>query len=308
MEMFLEMLLAERAAAANSIESYRRDLEGLAGFLRKRETGLHKADRHDIEAYLASLADAGYAPRSAARKLSCFRQFYHFLYGDGLREDDPSIMVDTPRKGKSLPKVLSHEEIEALLRAAKEGNSPEAVRLWAMLEILYASGLRVSELISLPLAVIVRAGKIDEAPQLNEWLVIKGKGAKERIAPLNASAHQAIKNYLEIRAHFLGEGEISPWLFPSNSKEGHLTRQRFGQLLKELAVHAVLDARKLSPHTIRHSFASHLLGGGADLRVIQELLGHSDISTTQIYTHVQGEKLMQLVQQHHPLSGKRKKP
>lgn len=295
---FLEMLQAERASALNSIESYKRDMEGLEEFLvKKQKTDLLQASRSDIEAYLIFLSDSGYSPRSAARKLSCFRQFYLFLYSDKLRTDNPCLLIDSPRKGRSLPKTLNQDDIELLLNTAKQGETAEDARLYAMLEVLYASGLRVSELISLKLAAVQ-----NKAGAFAPYILIKGKGGKERIAPLNAPAHAALATYIPQRISFLPENTESPWLFPSTSKEGYLTRQRFGQLLKELAVKAGMPPSRLSPHTIRHSFASHLLKGGADLRVIQELLGHSDISTTQIYTHVEQEALTRLVHDHHPLA------
>ena len=299
--------MAERAAAINSADSYRSDLEGLLDFLATRKTCLLDASRNDIEAYLGDLTKRAYAPRTAARKLSCFRQFYHFLYDEKLRADDPAALIDSPRKGRSLPKVMSVEEVDTLLCAAHEGNTPEEVRMAAMLEVLYASGLRVSELISLKLAAVVRGKAIEHpsAADIAEYLIIKGKGGKERFVPLNPSAQQALADYTVIRPYFMAAGETSVWLFPSSSKEGYLTRQRFGQMLKELAANAGLDFRKISPHTLRHSFATHLLGGGADLRVIQELLGHSDISTTQVYTHIQNDKLAELVALHHPLNKKR---
>lgn len=306
--LFLEMLLAERAAAKNSMDSYRRDLAGLAEFFAKRKTSLQSASRSDIEAYMAHLSKAGYAPRSTARKLSCFRQFYHFLYGEKLRTDDPATLIESPRKGRSLPKALSVADVDKLLLTAHAANSPDAVRLATMLEVLYASGLRVSELVSLKMATVVQGKSLGtgQAAEINPYLIIKGKGGKERIVPLNPSAEQALQHYLEIRAQFMPENSESPWLFPTRAEEGHITRQRFGQLLKELGRDSGVDTAKLSPHTLRHSFATHLLGGGADLRVIQELLGHSDISTTQVYTHVNSEKLAALVSQHHPLSKKRK--
>lgn len=306
-ESFTEMMLAERAAARNSTESYRRDLEGLIDFLRNRKLTLSDASRGDLEAYLADLHKRGYAPRTAARKLSCFRQFYHFMYHEKLRSDDPAALIDSPRKGRSLPKVMSVDEVDTLLRAAHDGKTPEEVRMAAMLEVLYASGLRVSELVSLKLQAVVQGKAIEHpsAKDIAEYLIVKGKGGKERFVPLNPTAQQALADYIEMRPHFLPEGASSVWLFPSSSKEGYLTRQRFGQLLKTLAVTAGLNHRMISPHTLRHSFATHLLGGGADLRVIQELLGHSDISTTQVYTHVQNDKLVELVTKHHPLSKKR---
>lgn len=305
---FLEMMQAERASARNSVEGYRRDLDGLAEFLRSRKTTLAAAESADIHAFLADLEKRGYAPRTAARKLSCFRQFYHFLFHEKIRTDDPAALIDSPRKGRSLPKVMSVKEVETLLAAAHSGNTPENIRMAAMLEVLYASGLRVSELISLKLSAVVHGKHIDhpKPEDIAEYLIVKGKGGKERFVPLNPSARRSVADYIDIRPHFLDEGASSPWLFASSSKEGYLSRQRFGQLLKELAVQAGLDFRKISPHTLRHSFATHLLGGGADLRVIQELLGHSDISTTQVYTHVEQGKLAELVAAHHPLSKKRK--
>lgn len=307
-ESFLEMMQAERASAANSVESYRRDLEGLSGFLRARKATLADAGSEELAAYLADLEKRGYAPRSAARKLSCFRQFYHFLHSEGTRADNPAVLMDSPRKERSLPRVMSRDEVEALLLAAHAGNTPEDVRMAAMLEILYASGLRVSELIALKLAAVVHGKRVEHpsAGDIAEFLIVKGKGGRERLVPLTPSARRAVADYVEMRPHFLPEGESSAWLFPSSSKEGHLTRQRFGQLLKALAAQAGLDFRRISPHTLRHSFATHLLGGGADLRVIQELLGHSDISTTQVYTHVQQDRLAELVARSHPLSRRRK--
>lgn len=302
------MMLAERASARNSIESYQRDLDGLSEYLHKqRRTSLTKAARADIESYLAHLAHQGYAVRSTARKLSCFRQFYHFLYREKWREDDPASLIDSPRPERSLPGVLSREDTERLLLQAREGNRPEDIRLLAMLELLYATGLRVSELVGLRLATVTqgigksRGGHL----QVNPYLIVKGKGGKERLIPMHDGARQALADYLSVREAFMGEGEESVWLFPS-SKGKPLTRQRFGQLLKELAYMAGLPGDEISPHTLRHSFATHLLGGGADLRVIQELLGHSNIATTEIYTHVEQERLKELVLEHHPLSSTKK--
>lgn len=300
-ELFLEMLQAERAAAKNSIESYRQDLLALVEVLHQKKITLLTANRAALEQYLATLAKQHYAPRTMARKLSCFRQFYQFLYSEKLRGDNPAILIERPRIGRSLPNVMSIEAVEKLLQTAREhGNSPEALRMNTMLEILYAAGLRVSELVGLKLSAVVQA---IQNHAVQPYLVIRGKGGKERIVPLNPMAVEALKLYLPLRSHFLNEGEESVWLFPSSGEEGHITRQRFGQMLKALAANAGIDPKSLSPHTLRHSFASHLLGGGADLRVIQELLGHSDISTTQIYTHVHQKQLESLVFEHHPLAG-----
>lgn len=290
-EPFLEMMQAERGAALNTLSSYRRDLTDAAAFLAHRKTSLEKAERGQIEAYIASLSKAGFSPRTVARRISSLRQFYHFLYSDEIRADDPASLLELPRQPRSLPKSLESGEITALLAAARaEGD----LRMTALLELLYASGLRVSELVTLPRAAIRKQAG-------SSCIIVRGKGGKERMVPLHDTALDAISAYLAPRK------DASVWLFPSSGKEGHLTRQRFGQLLKSLALKAGLDPTKLSPHTLRHSFASHLLAGGADLRVIQELLGHSDISTTQIYTHVEREKLMKLVTQHHPLAKKGKK-
>jgi integrase/recombinase XerD len=246
---------------------------------------------------MAELSKQHLAASSLARKLSSLKQFFHFLYSEKERDDDPTLSVSSPKQVKALPKCLSLEEVDQLLTCASNDNSAEGARLYALLELLYATGLRVSELVALPLQTI-----LSSKGELNRALLVKGKGNKERLIPLNMHALEAVKTYLKHRQEFLGRRKDSAYLFPSSSKEQHLTRQRFGQLLKALALKANLDPTKLSPHVLRHSFASHLLAGGADLRVIQELLGHSDISTTQIYTHVQNDKLAELVNNHHPLS------
>lgn len=289
-ESFLEMMAAERGAAGNTIESYGRDLREAAAFLGRRQSGFAQADRALLEAYIASLSASGLSPRTVARRISSLKQFFHFLYSDDVRKDDPATALDVPKQPRSLPKSLEKNDITVLIDAAKVA---EDRRMEAMLELLYASGLRVSELVTLPLSAVQRAGA-----EGRHFLIVRGKGDKERIVPLHDRALEALNAYLEVRK---GDGA---WLFPSHGKEGHITRQRFGQMLKELAMAAGLDPEKISPHTLRHSFASHLLSGGADLRVIQELLGHADISTTQIYTHVEKEKLTKLVSEHHPLAKK----
>ncbi len=301
---FIEMLAAERGAAANTQEAYRRDLQAFADFLRKRRRSLEAAETVDIRAFLARLARAGMAPRTSARRLSALRQFYRFLLSEGLRGDDPSAGIDSPHQGRPLPKILSEAEVNELLAKAQEGQGPEVRRLAALVELLYATGLRVSELVGLRLAAAQRDQRL---------LIVRGKGGKERMVPLSQAARQSLSDYLAVRDHFLaktGSGAkaaraASPWLFPSRAAAGHLTRHRVAQLLKNLAIEAGIDAAKVSPHVLRHAFASHLLDHGADLRSLQKMLGHADISTTQIYTHVLSERLKSLVQDRHPLARNR---
>ena len=290
-EAFLEMLVAERDARPNTLAAYLRDLTDFAEFLAGR--GIATASSADLRAYLASLGRRGLSPRTAARRLSTLRQFHKFLYAEGLRGDDPAAALDGPRQGRRLPKVLSESEVERLLAAARGRAGPEGTRRLALLELLYASGLRVSELISLPLAAVRRDPRV---------IFVRGKGGRERLVPLGEPARAAVAAYLPLRRHFLPEQAESPWLFPSGGREGHLTRQRVGQLLKALAVEAGIARDKVSPHVLRHAFATHLLDHGADLRALQQMLGHADISTTQIYTHVLDERLKTLVQDRHPLA------
>ena len=300
-EAFLEMMSAERGASENTLLSYRRDLEDAAEFLAGRGRGLGDAASADLGAYMADIARRGFASSSQARRLSALRQFYRFLYSEGLRPDDPSGTVDSPRKDRALPKVLGEEEVSRLLeRAASEardqstGEVPHlaAVRMQAMIELLYATGLRVSELVALPVAVARR----DE-----RFFIVRGKGAKERMVPLSGKAREALKAWLRERGEHPSMAE-SPFLFPAASEGGYLPRQVFARDLKGLAARAGIPAAKISPHVLRHAFASHLLQNGADLRVVQQLLGHSDISTTQIYTHVLEKRLVELVSRHHPLA------
>lgn len=293
------MMAAERGAATHTLQAYRRDLKYFAAFATRRKQSLTIVDKACLEAYMAALTKENYAARSIARKLSALRQFFHFLYNEKIRTDDPSATLEGPRQGRSLPNVLSAEAIAALLTAAYKDTSPEGLRLTALLELLYASGLRVSELVNLKLAAVQSLRTEDP------FLSILGKGNKERLVPVNPAAIKALQAYLKIRPAFMKEGSTSPWLFPAYRAGKPLTRQHFATMLKALAEKAGIDPASLSPHTLRHSFASHLLAGGADLRVIQELLGHADIATTQIYTHVQSEKLTRLVQDHHPLSQKK---
>lgn len=292
-EPFLEMLMVERGAAANTIEAYRRDLIDYCGFLKARNSSADMADSDQIRAYLAALAKQGVKASTAARRLSSLRQFHKFLFAEAIRQDDPTVVIDAPRRGRPLPKIMTEEEVDRLLAVAEANVGPDGTRVQCLLELLYATGMRVSELVTLPLTAVLR----DEP-----FLLIKGKGGKERIVPISLPARLAINSYLEDRPVHLPDGAESPYLFPSRGKEGHLTRQRFGQVLKELALEAGLDPAKVSPHVLRHAFASHLLANGADLRVVQQLLGHADISTTQIYTHVQEERLRALVEANHPLA------
>ncbi|HUK09795.1 MAG TPA: site-specific tyrosine recombinase XerD [Stellaceae bacterium] len=295
-EAFLEMLAAERGAARATVEAYRRDLAAAALFLAHSATSLDEAGPEDLRRYIAALARRSLAPRSVARRLSALRQFFRFLALEGRRSDDPCRDIDSPRLGRPLPKLLSVEEVEALIETAARDRSAEGLRLSAMLELLYATGLRISELVRLPLAAARRGSAV---------LTVRGKGDKERIVPLSEPARQALLAYQACRSHFLGEGRHSPWLFPSRGAGGHLTRRRVGQLLKGLAPKAGVDPSRLSPHVLRHAFASHLVDGGADLRSVQEMLGHADIATTEIYTHVQRGRLQRLVEAHHPLARRR---
>jgi len=292
-EAFLEMLAAERGAAANTRAAYGRDLRHFAGFLAGRGVGLAAATAADLRAYLAALDRAGLARTTAARRLSALRQFHRFLQAEGVRSEDPTAALDAPRRARPLPKLLGEAEVEALLVAARQREGPEGLRLVALLEVLYATGLRVSELVGLPLAAVARDPRV---------LVVTGKGGRERMVPLSEPARAALAAYRAERAHFLPEGTTSPWLFPSRGKSAHLTRQRVNQLLRELALEAGIAPAKVSPHVLRHAFASHLLDHGADLRAVQQMLGHADISTTQIYTHVLNARLKALVEQHHPLA------
>ncbi|HZF35210.1 MAG TPA: site-specific tyrosine recombinase XerD [Candidatus Angelobacter sp.] len=296
LESFIEMLRAERNAARNTVEAYTRDLTDLAGFLARRRVDLATADAAALRAYLATLDRAGMAPRTAARRLSAIRQFYRFLVGEGLRQDDPVAAIDSPRQGRTLPKLLSEAEIGQLLEAAHEMAGVDGLRLATLLELLYATGLRVSELVALPAAAVMRDQRV---------LVVRGKGGKERMIPLHEAARAAANAWLTARSVELkkrSKDATSSWLFPSHGDSGHLTRQRLGQLLKELALAAGIERRKVSPHVLRHAFATHLLDHGADLRSVQKMLGHADIATTQIYTHVADERLKTLVRDHHPLA------
>ena len=305
-EAFLEMMSAERGAAINTLESYGRDLLDYASFLKKHNTAISKTSSDQIRKYLEFLNGQGLAASTIQRRLSAVRQIHKFLYAEGVSNANPADIIESPRTVRALPKVLSIAEVDLLLEAAKDKAEGargrkrlEADRLYCLLELLYATGLRVSELVSLPGSAF--AGN----PHL---LNIKGKGGRERLVPVSKVAAQAVEQFQQSAKRFNErEAAESTFLFPSRGKSGHLTRQHFALALKNLAVDIGLEADKVSPHVLRHAFASHLLEGGADLRTVQQMLGHADISTTQIYTHVLAERLKAVVEQHHPLASDDKK-
>jgi integrase/recombinase XerD len=286
-DAFLEMLTVERGAARNTIESYTLDLSDFAEFAAGRGHSAAEADAQTCQGYMASLHGRGLSARTAARRLSALRQFHLFLLQDGVRSDDPTSQLDTPRLPKPLPKFLAESEVDALLEAAARKPGRPGALGRAALELLYATGMRVSELLSLPRSAL---GATAEA------IIIKGKGGKERMVPLSSAAKQAAAALLAMTE------AKSRWLFPGRDPKQPLTRQAFFLLLKQIALEAGLDPARVSPHVLRHSFASHMLARGADLRSLQMLLGHADISTVQIYTHVQTERLRKVVEEHHPLS------
>jgi len=305
-EAFLEMIAGERAASPHTQDAYLHDLNALDDFLCSKNIALLAASQDDLREYLRHLHKLSLAPSTIARKLSSLKQFYRFLYHDEVRTDNPSKHLDSPRQISTIPHILSEDEISALLTASYKDESITGIMMTTMLELLYASGLRVSELVTLEFSALKR-----DRTSLKPFLIIKGKGNKERLVPLNGPAITMLEKYIPLRKLYLTERHLtlSPWLFPHPSKEGHkirpahISRQRFAQFLKEAAQAAQMDPERVSPHALRHSFASHLLSHGADLRIIQELLGHADIRTTQIYTHVLDEKLKALVLKHHPLAG-----
>ena len=297
------MAVAERGLARNSIDAYRRDLVCFANHLAPSRKPLVDANSESIRGFLAAQRQAGVAARTASRRLSCLRQFYRFLLTDGRRDDDPTAPVESPTLPRTLPGVLSEDEVERLLTAAcppddaaetSSKRAADGLRLRAMIELLYGSGLRVSELVSLPLQAVSAETRT---------LLVRGKGDKERIVPLGAPAHRALDAYLAVRDRHLAEGAPSPWMFPSRGASGHLTRHRLAQMLKAVAGEAGIEPNRVSPHALRHAFASHLLANGADLRAVQKMLGHADIATTEIYTHVLDERLKRLVEAGHPLAG-----
>jgi integrase/recombinase XerD len=312
-ELFLDMLAAERGATENTLTAYRRDLDDFADYLVTKRRSIASAATDDIRGYLQALTRREFAAASVARRLSAIRQLYRFLYAEGKRGDDPAAIIEGPKRGRALPKVLSMKEVDRLLANARNavgagrtnGERLRAARLNALLELVYATGLRVSELVSLPVSAAERSARM---------LIVRGKGGKERLVPLNDAAKTAMTEYRALLADRgataddttakskpAAKAVNSKWLFPSFGDSGHLTRQHFARELKALAAGAKLRAEQVSPHVLRHAFASHLLHNGADLRIVQTLLGHADISTTQIYTHVLEERLKSLVRDLHPL-------
>lgn len=299
-ELFLDMLAAERGAGANTLSAYRNDLDDLSAHLRTAGVAMIDADTDDLRGFLKSLDERGFKASSLARRLSAVRQLYRFLYAEGKRTDDPAAVLEGPKRARTLPKVLSIADVDGLMTQARinADNAEQPVaqrlrsaRLLCLLEVVYATGLRVSELVALPASAARRDQRM---------LVVRGKGEKERLVPLNQAAKRAMTEYLALRA--AAKAEASKWLFPSFGEQGHLTRQHFARELKALGLACGIEPSRLSPHVLRHAFASHLLHNGADLRVVQTLLGHADISTTQIYTHVLEERLKSLVRDLHPLA------
>ncbi len=299
---FLEAIAAERAASRNTLDAYRRDLGDYSAFLAQRRTDAIRASSDDARAFLAHRGAAGLKASSLARQLSAVRQFHKHLYLEGRRADDPTMAIEGPRRGRPIPKVLSGAEIDRLLAVAREGLEAgerpaaerlKAARLSCLVELLYASGLRVSELLGLPKSA---------ARARDPLIVVRGKGAKERLVPISEPAQAAMLHYRRRLDECAPAAASGPWMFPAESRSGHLTRQAFARELKALAAAAGLGGSRVSPHALRHAFASHLLQNGADLRVVQDLLGHADISTTQIYTHVLDERAKAMVRDLHPLA------
>ena len=304
--LFLDMLAAEQGAGSNTLDAYRRDLTDFSEFLARAGQGFTGAGTQALRDYLADLDTRGFKSSSVARRLSAMRHLFRFLLNERIRSDDPAAILSGPKRGRGLPKVLSIADVDRMLTRAKELTATDAspaqrlraLRLYCLLEVLYATGLRVSELVSLPLSAARRDARM---------IVVRGKGNKERLVPLNEASRQAMADYLaamEILKPEKKKAAPSKWLFPSFGESGHLTRQHFARDLKELAAASGLAPRLVSPHVLRHAFASHLLHNGADLRIVQTLLGHTDISTTQIYTHVVEERLKSLVRDLHPLAEK----
>ena len=306
--LFLDMLAAEQGAGHNTLDAYRRDLTDFSQFIARAGRGLAGVETQALRDYLEDLDARGFKSSSVARRLSAMRHLFRFLLNERVRSDDPAAILSGPKRGRGLPKVLSIADVDRLLVRAKaladaqEASAPQrlrAKRLYCLLEVLYATGLRVTELVTLPLSASRRDARM---------IVVRGKGNKERLVPLNEASRQAMADYLAaieaLKPEKKKNAAASKWLFPSFGESGHLTRQHFARDLKELAAAAGLAPRLVSPHVLRHAFASHLLHNGADLRIVQTLLGHTDISTTQIYTHVVEDRLKSLVRDLHPLAEK----
>lgn len=308
-DKFLDMLSAERGAALNTRHAYWRDLADVSLYLKsQRKSDVDKATTADLKSYLDHLSNkihvkgknkSQIAVRTVARRLSAMRQFYRFVVSENIRKDDPTTTIESPKQGRTLPKIMSETEVGQLIKTAAGTGGADNMRLVCLLEMLYATGLRVSELVGLPMAAITEDA---------QFLTVDGKGGRERMVPLSEPAQKALKNYIAVRTQFISpddKGIQAKWVFPSKTSEiGHLTRQRFAQLLKDLARAAEVDEDRVSPHVLRHAFATHLLARGADLRSVQKMLGHADIATTQIYTHMVGDKLKKTVEEKHPMAKK----
>lgn len=305
-DSFLDMITTERGAALNTRQAYWRDLADVSLFLKNINSDIDKATTDQLKSYLKDLSQktnikgdqkAKIAVRTIARRLSALRQFYRYLISEGHRESDPTSTIESPKQGRTLPKTLSEAEVDNLIKTAGEKGTAESIRLVCLLELLYATGLRVSELVGLPLSAL---------GEHNECLVVTGKAGRERMVPLSTPARESLEKYIDVRKKHVGASETekqNKWLFPSKTSDsGHLTRQRFAQLLKDLAKEAKIDNGRVSPHVLRHAFATHLLNNGADLRSVQKMLGHADIATTQIYTHILSENVKKTVEDKHPLS------
>lgn len=288
-DAFLDVMVAERGASVRTIAAYGKDLTDLNGFLSARGIDLRKATRTDLEEYMHSIVKAGLSAKTQGRRLSALREFYRYLYSEDLIKKNPADYLQSPKIGQSLPKYLTENEVKRLIDKADEND----VRMKTMLEVLYASGMRVSELVGLTVLAVTKD---------NKTITITGKGNKERIVPLNEPAAVALNEWLIHRELSLKRGRVSKWLFPSSGKEGHLTRDGFFKALKKIALAADIDPERVSPHVLRHSFASHLVAHDADLRSVQKMLGHADIATTQIYTHILQDRLKKTVENSHPLA------
>lgn len=306
-DAFLDMLTTERGAAHNTRQAYWRDLADVSAYLKaQKSSDVNTASTDDLKAYLKDLSEKKntkgnkntlIAVRTVARRLSALRQYYRFLISEEQRADDPTTTIESPKQGRTLPKTLSEAEVDQLIKTAAHGKKAESTRLVCLLEVLYATGLRVSELVGLPLSAIGEG---------NQFLIVTGKAGRDRMVPLSDPAQKALDTYLNLRKQFIGtenQARQEQFVYPSRTSDsGHLTRQRFAQLLKDLARAAEVDEDRVSPHILRHAFATHLLNRGADLRSVQKMLGHADIATTQIYTHLLGDGLKKTVKDKHPLS------